>query len=104
MDRTGVTVAQIPLRDLAGEARRRGGHVGEALMGRVHQVALQYARVRLGRFGVEDLVQDVAQEVCMAVHRALPAYDERGAPFEAFVYTIASRKVADTQPHPHARQ
>ena len=86
--------AQVPLRDLAGEARRRGGHAAETLMGRVHQVALRYARGRLGRFGAEDLAQDAAQEVCMAVHTALPDYDERGAPFEAFAYTIASRKVA----------
>lgn len=92
-----VEDAQVPLRELAGEARRCGGHAAEALMGRVHQVALRYARVRLGRFGAEDLAQDVAQEVCMAVHTALPGYDERGAPFEAFVYAIASRKVADTQ-------
>lgn len=89
--------AQVPLRDLAGEARCRGGHATEALMGRVHQVALRYARTRLGRFGAQDLAQDVAQEVCLAVHAALPDYDERRAPFEAFVYTITSRKVADTQ-------
>ncbi len=98
--------AQVPLRDLAGEARRRGGHAAETLMGRVHQVALRYARGRLGRFGAEDLAQDAAQEVCMAVHTALPDYDERGAPFEAFAYTIASRKVARRgrprpRPHPH---
>lgn len=62
-------------------------------MGRVRQLALHYARVRLGRFGVED----VAQEVCMAVFSALPTYDERGLPFEAFVYAIAARKLADAQ-------
>ena len=49
---------------------------------------LRYARVRLGRFGAEDLAQDVAQEVCMAVVAAVPTYEERGLPFEAFVYRI----------------
>ena len=33
----------------------------------------------------------------MAVLTALPTYEERGLPFEAFVYTIASRKLADAQ-------
>ena len=58
---------------------------------------LRYARVRLGRFGAEDLAQDVAQEVCMAVVAAVPTYEERGLPFEAFVYRIASHKLADVQ-------
>lgn len=69
----------------------------DELMGRVRDLALRYARVRLGRFGAEDTAQDVAQEVCMAVLTALPTYEERGLPFEAFVYTIASRKLADVQ-------
>jgi RNA polymerase sigma-70 factor (ECF subfamily) len=33
----------------------------------------------------------------MAVMTALPTYEERGLPFEAFVYTITSRKLADAQ-------
>ena len=66
-------------------------------MARIRQLTLRYARARLGRFGDEDVAQDVAQEVCMAVHTALPDYDERGLPFEAFLYAIAARKVADSQ-------
>ncbi len=66
-------------------------------MARIRQLTLRYARARLGRFGAEDVAQDVAQEVCMAVHTALPDYDERGLPFEAFLYAIAARKVADAQ-------
>ncbi len=60
-------------------------------------MALRYARARLGRYGVEDAAQDVAQEVCVAVLTALPTFDDRGLPFEAFVYSIAARKVADAQ-------
>ncbi len=33
----------------------------------------------------------------MAVLTALPTYEDRGYPFEAFVYSIAARKVADAQ-------
>jgi len=85
------------LRELAIEAQCLGGHASEVLMGRIHQLSLRYARARLGRFGAEDVAQDVAQEVCLAVHAALPAYDERGLPFEGFLYAIAARKVADAQ-------
>src|SRR5690606_26279416 len=38
---------------------------------------------------------DVAQEVCLAVMTALPRYQDQGRPFMAFVYGIASHKVAD---------
>jgi len=69
----------------------------DQLVRRVRDLALRYARVRLGRFGAEDLAQDVAQEVCMAVVAAVPTYEERGLPFEAFVYRIASHKLADLQ-------
>lgn len=75
----------------------RDAHAQSELLARVRDLALRYARVRLGRFGAEDIAQDVAQEVCMAVLTALPTYEERGLPFEAFVYTIASRKLADAQ-------
>ena len=88
---------QPTLRDLAAVARRDGGDAAEALLGRVRQLALRYARARLGRFGAEDVAQDVAQEVCMAVHTGLRTYDDRGLPFEAFVYSIAAHKVADAQ-------
>ena len=33
----------------------------------------------------------------MAVLGSLPTYDDRGYPFEAFLYSICSRKVADAQ-------
>jgi RNA polymerase sigma-70 factor, ECF subfamily len=89
--------APLTLRDLAALARREGGDAAETLLGRVRQLALRYARARLGRFGAEDVAQDVAQEVCMAVHTGLRTYDDRGLPFEAFVYAIAARKVADAQ-------
>lgn len=86
----------VVLGDLA-RAALRDIRATEELMARVRDMALRYSRVRLGRFGAEDTAQDVAQEVCMAVMTALPTYEDRGLPFEALVYTITSRKLADAQ-------
>lgn len=90
--------AQVPLRDLAVAARAGDQTATDQLMGAVHQLAFRYARARLGAFaGATDAAQDAAQEVCVAVLTALPRYADRGVPFEAFVYRIASHKVADVQ-------
>lgn len=90
--------AQIPLRDLVELARDGDGAATDHLMAFVHQIALRYARGRLGRHSsATDAAADAAQEVCVAVLTALPRYVERGLPFEAFVYRIAANKVADVQ-------
>lgn len=88
---------QVSLRELALAAGSTESSATAELMARVQQVALRIARARLGRYGVEDAAQDVAQEVCLAVLAALPTYEDRGYPFEAFVYSITARKVADVQ-------
>lgn len=91
-------IAQVPLGDLAAAAREGDQAATDQLMGAVHQLAVRYARARLGAFaGAADAAQDAAQEVCVAVLTALPRYADRGVPFEAFVYRIASHKVADVQ-------
>ncbi|WP_423202208.1 RNA polymerase sigma factor ShbA [Herbihabitans rhizosphaerae] len=62
----------------------------------IRPVIVRYCRARLGRresaFGSAD---DIAQEVCFAVVRALPSYRHEGVAFMAFVYGIAAHKVAD---------
>ncbi|MER5337739.1 RNA polymerase sigma factor ShbA [Micromonospora sp. NPDC002717] len=59
---------------------------------------VRYCRARLGRIGGAYVTaDDVAQEICLAVLRALPRYREQGTPFAAFVYAIAGHKVADAQ-------
>lgn len=69
----------------------------DALLVAVHPLALQYCRARLGRFETGLLsAEDVAQEVCAAVVRALQTYEPSERSFRAFVYGIASNKVADT--------
>jgi RNA polymerase sigma-70 factor (ECF subfamily) len=93
----GQVNARGSLRDLAIAACATPGPDTDALLAQVRIMALRYARARLGRYGVEDAAQDVAQEVCMAVLTALPTFVDRGLPFEAFVYSIAARKVADAQ-------
>ncbi|MGB3698077.1 MAG: sigma-70 family RNA polymerase sigma factor [Gordonia sp. (in: high G+C Gram-positive bacteria)] len=62
----------------------------------VREPVLRYCRGRIGS-GERHLfsADDVAQEVLMAVMTALPRYEDQGRPFMAFVYGIASHKVAD---------
>ncbi|SCG70633.1 RNA polymerase sigma factor ShbA [Micromonospora halophytica] len=59
---------------------------------------VRYCRARLGRVGgAYTTADDVAQEVCLAVLKALPRYREQGRPFTAFVFAVAANKVADAQ-------
>ncbi len=69
------------------------------LLAHVHPLALRYCRTRLSRLpgDARHFVDDLAQEVCLAVLCALPRYRDQGRPFEAFVFAIASHKVADLQ-------
>ena len=69
------------------------------LLAHVHPLALRYCRTRLARLPAEarDFVDDLAQEVCLAVLCALPRYRDTGRPFDAFVVAIAQNKVADLQ-------
>lgn len=67
-----------------------------ALMDDVRRLVHRYCRARLGPLpGGHQAAEDAAQEVCIAVLSALPSYRHEGRPFEAFVYRIASRRVAD---------
>lgn len=69
------------------------------LLAHVHPLALRYCRTRLSRLpgDARHFVEDLAQEVCVAVLLALPRYKDTGRPFEAFVFAIAAHKVADLQ-------
>lgn len=91
------------LRALVAAARSGDTDARERLLSAVLRIAHRYARARLGTYpAAAEVAADVAQEVGMGVLTALPSYDDRGAPFEAFVYRLASRKVADAQ-RAHAR-
>jgi RNA polymerase sigma-70 factor (ECF subfamily) len=69
------------------------------LLAHVHPLAERYCRTRLNRLpgDARHFVDDLAQEVCLAVLCALPRYRDQGRPFEAFVFGIAAHKVADLQ-------
>ena len=70
----------------------------ERLLAHLRPGIVRYCRGRLGReAGSYGSADDVAQEVCMAVVKALPRYVDTGTPFAAFVHGIAAHKVADAQ-------
>lgn len=76
---------------VAGDPRAR-----ERLLTEVRPFVVRYCRARLGnRDTAAGSADDVAQEVCLAVARALPAYSITSTPFTAFVYGIAAHKVVD---------
>jgi RNA polymerase sigma-70 factor (ECF subfamily) len=62
----------------------------------IHPIVLSFCRARLGRqetvLGAAD---DVAQEVALAVVRALSEYVPRGLSFRSFVYAVTAHKIAD---------
>lgn len=93
---------QEPLTTLVPRAIARGGADAEELMSRVRVVAFRYCRARLATYaGGSQLSDDVAQEICIAVLKGLPTYEERGRPFVAWVYSIGAFKVADAQRRLH---
>jgi RNA polymerase sigma-70 factor, ECF subfamily len=58
-------------------------------------IMVRYCRGKLGRVRPLNSPDDVAQEVCLAVYRALPTYRHLGRPFLSFVFGVAAHKVAD---------
>lgn len=61
----------------------------------IQPVVVRYCRARLGTTRSITSAEDVAQEVCLAVLRALSRYEKQDRSFLAFVYGIAAHKVAD---------
>ncbi len=83
--------------ELAVAAAVKGDQTAAArVLELVRPGVVRYCRSRVG--GAERVslsADDVAQEVLIAVLTALPGYRDQGRPFMAFVYGIASHKVAD---------
>lgn len=85
-----------PLESLVRAAAGGDGRARDRLLAEIHPFVLRYCRGRLGRQEtVTASADDVAQEVCLAVINALPAYTVKGLSFRAFVYGIAAHKVTD---------
>jgi len=88
----------IDLALLAARASDGDESARDLLLAEVRTIVHRYCRARLGRLPAsQQTADDVAQEACIAVLSALPRYEDRGRPFEAFVYGIAAHKVADAQ-------
>src|SRR4029453_8342481 len=85
------------LNALAARAAQDDNQAMAELLGRIRPMVVRYCRARFGRAGggLYTTADDVAQEVCLAVMNALPRYRDLGRPFSAFVFGIASHKVAD---------
>ena len=98
---TSVDEGALPMPDLAGVAQRACDGDQEALarlMARTRFVSYRYCRAKLAGYpGGLEAADDVAQEICLAVFKALPSYRDEGRPFEAWVYGIGARKLADAQ-------
>ena len=85
-------------KDLVSRAVRRDPDATGTLLAQLRPGIVRYCRARLGRIGgAYSTADDVAQEVCLALLRALPKYREEGRPFTAFVFAIAANKVVDAQ-------
>ncbi|MGS2618586.1 RNA polymerase sigma factor ShbA [Micromonospora sp. LZ34] len=84
--------------ELVRRAAQGDSRAMAALLTDVRPGLVRYCRARLGRIGgAYTTADDIAQEICLAVLRALPRYRDQGVPFSAFVYAIAGHKVADAQ-------
>ena len=84
--------------DLVDRAAQRDPDAMGELLAEIRPGLVRYCRARLGRIGgAYTTADDVAQEVCIALLRALPRYRDLGRPFSAFVYGIAAHKVVDAQ-------
>ncbi len=91
-----MTATVEPEAELVRQAARNDGAAVAALLAGLRPGLVRYCRARLGRIGgAYTTADDVAQEICLAVLRALPTYRDQGRPFSAFVYAIAAHKVAD---------
>ncbi len=68
----------------------------QSLLRMIGPVVVRYCRARMGGRDLSYLsADDVAQEVCLAVLKALPGYQDRGGSFLYLVHAIAANKVAD---------
>ncbi|GAA1549055.1 sigma-70 family RNA polymerase sigma factor [Dactylosporangium maewongense] len=84
--------------ELVDRALRADPDATAALLAELRPGIVRYCRARLGRVGgAYTTADDIAQEVCLALLRAMPKYRDQGRPFTAFVYGIAAHKVADAQ-------
>lgn len=83
---------------LVAEAQAGSATAMDELISILRPMIFRYCRSKLATYsGGVDAADDAAQETCMAVYKVLPRYRPQGAPFAAWVFSIAANKVADAQ-------
>ncbi|MFD9893096.1 RNA polymerase sigma factor ShbA [Amycolatopsis sp. NPDC059027] len=96
MPRPGGRLTKEDLDPLVREAGSGDPAAVHALLRKIEPVVVRYCRARMGGRDLSYLsADDVAQEVCLAVLKALPDYQDRGGSFLYLVHAIAANKVAD---------
>ncbi|WP_084628271.1 RNA polymerase sigma factor ShbA [Amycolatopsis nigrescens] len=92
----GQRLTKEQLAPLVRDAADQNPAAVQALLQTLMPVVVRYCRARMGGRDLSYLsADDVAQEVCLAVLKALPAYQDRGGSFLYLVHAIAANKVAD---------
>ncbi len=83
---------------LVARARDGDADAMHDLLAALRPAIFRFCRFRLSSYGnATDASEDATQETCLAVAAVLPAYQDQGLPFRAWVYAIAAHKVADSQ-------
>jgi RNA polymerase sigma-70 factor (ECF subfamily) len=81
---------------LVAKAKENDPQALRALLQTLFPLVVRYCRARMGGRDFSYLAaDDVAQEVSLAVLKALPTYEDRGGSFLYLVRAIASNKVTD---------
>lgn len=78
-------------------ARSGDKAAAETLVRDLYPAVVRYCRAHLGAARGHATADDVAQDACLAVWRALPGYRPRPVPAAAWVWAIVHHKVADAQ-------
>lgn len=68
----------------------------QRLLDLIYPQVVRYCRARVGA-GKYPTADDIAQDVCLAVVKAIPSYEDKGLPFMAFVFRVAANKVVDAR-------
>src|SRR5438067_6070833 len=96
MPRPGGRLTKEDLDPLVKDAAEGNPAAVHSLLQMIEPVVVRYCRARMGGRDLSYLsADDVAQEVCLAVLKALPEYQDRGGSFLYLVHAIAANKVAD---------
>jgi RNA polymerase sigma-70 factor (ECF subfamily) len=96
LPRPGGRLTKEDLDPLVREAAGQNPAAVEKLLQVLTPVVARYCRAKMGGRDLSYIsADDVAQDVCLAVLKALPGYQDRGGSFLYLVHAIASNKVAD---------